>query len=122
MILGGGVALCLLLSVHRAVIFAIAQLSCLCVGLLDVRVYVLALDLALMSVHTGSSAARHCAARYMRLRFHTECVALCIALHWAVRAAPCGGARHRDAPELQCECTFTVPAHLSCIMLMSPSI
>ena len=28
MILGGGVAVCLLLSVHRAVIFAIAQLSC----------------------------------------------------------------------------------------------
>ena len=29
MILGGGVAVCLLLSAHRAVIFAIAQLSCL---------------------------------------------------------------------------------------------
>jgi len=28
MILGGGVAVCLLLSVHRVVIFAIAQLSC----------------------------------------------------------------------------------------------
>jgi len=28
MILGGGVAVCLLLSAHRAVIFAIAQLSC----------------------------------------------------------------------------------------------
>jgi len=28
-ILGGGVAVCLLLSAHRAVIFAIAQLSCL---------------------------------------------------------------------------------------------
>jgi len=28
MILGGGVAVCLLLSTHRAVIFAIAQLSC----------------------------------------------------------------------------------------------
>ena len=28
MILGGGVAVCLLLSVHRAVIFAIALLSC----------------------------------------------------------------------------------------------
>jgi len=27
-ILGGGVAVCLLLSAHRAVIFAIAQLSC----------------------------------------------------------------------------------------------
>jgi len=27
-ILGGGVAVCLLLSVHRAVIFTIAQLSC----------------------------------------------------------------------------------------------
>jgi len=26
--LGGGVAVCLLLSAHRAVIFAIAQLSC----------------------------------------------------------------------------------------------
>ena len=29
MSLGGGVAVCLLLSAHRAVIFAIAQLSCL---------------------------------------------------------------------------------------------
>jgi len=29
-ILGGGVAVCLLLSAHRAVIFAIAQLSCRC--------------------------------------------------------------------------------------------
>ena len=28
MILGGGVAVCLLLSVHRVVIFTIAQLSC----------------------------------------------------------------------------------------------
>ena len=28
MILGGGVAVCLLLSAHRTVIFAIAQLSC----------------------------------------------------------------------------------------------
>jgi len=28
-ILGGDVAVCLLLSAHRAVIFAIAQLSCL---------------------------------------------------------------------------------------------
>jgi len=28
-ILGGGVAVCILLSAHRAVIFAIAQLSCL---------------------------------------------------------------------------------------------
>jgi len=28
-ILGGGVAVCILLSAHRAVIFAIAQLSCI---------------------------------------------------------------------------------------------
>jgi len=32
MILGGGVAVCLLLSAHRAVIFAIAQLSCFLFG------------------------------------------------------------------------------------------
>jgi len=29
-ILGGGVAVCLLLSAHHMVMFAIAQLSCLC--------------------------------------------------------------------------------------------
>ena len=36
MILGGGVAVCLLLSVHRMVIFAIAQLSCILLSLVEV--------------------------------------------------------------------------------------
>ena len=37
MILGGGVAVCLLLSAHCAVIFAIAQLSCLLTLLINLR-------------------------------------------------------------------------------------
>ena len=41
MILGVGVAVCLLLSVHRAVIFGIAQLSCFMTDTASVRRHLL---------------------------------------------------------------------------------
>jgi len=40
-ILGGGVAVCLLLSAHRTVIFTIAKLSCVCLLVYQIKYYVI---------------------------------------------------------------------------------